>query len=125
MRQAGVLAAAGLVALRDNVERLAEDHANARLLAERVAGIEGLRIDPRGVQTNIVIFTVEVDGFTAHDLAGRWKEEGVLALALDDARVRAVTHYDVDRRQVVSACDSLGRIVAGVRRAGREKGTGP
>jgi len=125
MRQAGVLAAAGLVALRDNVARLAEDHANARLLAERVAGLDGLRIDPRSVQTNIVIFAVELDGFTAHDLASRWKEEGVLALAIDDARVRAVTHYDVDRRQVDTACDGLARILTGARRARQEKGTGP
>jgi threonine aldolase len=112
MRQAGVLAAAGIVCLRDQVDRLAEDHAHARLLADRVAGTAGLVIDPARVQTNIVIFEVKREGMTAHDLVARWKGEGVLALAIDDTHVRAVTHYEVGHRHVQTACDSLRRIMA-------------
>jgi threonine aldolase len=114
MRQAGVLAAAGLVALRDNVERLAEDHAHARLLAERVAATAGLAIDLARVQTNIVIFEVAGPGLGAPDLVARWKDDGVQALALDDRQVRAVTHYDVGRAGMERACDSLSRIVRGM-----------
>ncbi len=111
MRQAGVLAAAGIVALRDNVSRLAEDHANARLLAERIAGIECLAIDPDRVQTNIVIFEVTGGGLAAQDLVNAWKASGVLALAVDQTRVRAVTHYDVSREQVEDAGERLAAIV--------------
>lgn len=107
MRQAGVLAAAGVIALREHVDRLAEDHAAARLLAERVAGIDGLAIDVVRVQTNIVIFEVVRPGLTAGALVDRWKRAGVLALAIDDRRVRAVTHYDVSAAQVRTACDLL------------------
>jgi len=107
MRQAGVLAAAGIVALKDHVDRLADDHAAARLLAERVAAIEGLAIDVARVQTNIVIFAVERAGLTAAALVERWKRAGVLALAIDDRHVRAVTHYDVSMAQVSTACELL------------------
>ncbi len=112
MRQAGVLAAAGLVALTEQVDRLAEDHANARWIAERIASVAGLLVDPGRVHTNIVIFEVTRRGMTAHDLVGRWKGEGVLALAVDDAHVRAVTHYDVDRDQIEAACAGLERLIA-------------
>jgi threonine aldolase len=112
MRQAGILAAAGIVALTKQVERLADDHANARRLAERIASIPGLGVDPGRVQTNIVIFEVTRGGMTAHDLVGRWKGEGVMALAVDDAHVRAVTHYDVSRDQIEEAGAGLARLLA-------------
>jgi threonine aldolase len=111
MRQAGVLAAAGIVALEENVSRLAEDHANARLLADRVAGIDGLAIDPARVQTNIVIFEVTGGGLTAQDVVTGWKESGVLALTVDRTRVRAVTHYDVSRSQVEDAGERLATVM--------------
>jgi len=111
MRQAGVLAAAGIVALEQGIARLDEDHENARLLARRAARIEGLTIDPARVQTNIVIFEVRVSGMTAPQLVQRWKEEGVLALAIDDRQVRAVTHYDVARAGIERACDVLDSIM--------------
>jgi threonine aldolase len=118
MRQAGVLAAAGLVALRDNVERLAEDHARARRLAERVAAIRGLSIDPALVQTNIVIFEVTPPDLGAPEVVARLKEDGVLALAIGERQVRAVTHYDVGDAGIARACDSLARIVASAARGG-------
>jgi len=111
MRQAGVLAAAGLVALEENVERLAEDHQNALRLAEGISGIRGLSIESARVQTNIVVFEVVGDGITAKEVVGLWKEEGVLALAIDETQVRAVTHYDVDRAGVERALAILAKLM--------------
>lgn len=111
MRQAGVLAACGIVALEENVQRLAEDHARARRLAEAIAAIPGLAVDLARVQTNIVVFRVTGPGITAPEVVRRWKEEGVLALALDDTQIRAVTHYDVGGPGIRRACETLGRIL--------------
>ena len=108
MRQAGVLAAAGLVALQENVERLAEDHDNARRLAEGIAAIPGFSIDPSRVQTNIVLFSVTAGGPRAQDIVDRLGEAGVLALVFDE-QVRAVTHYDVDRAGIDKAIEILRR----------------
>ena len=111
MRQAGVLAAAGIVALLENVDRLVEDHANARRLAEGVAGIKGVAVQVLKVPTNIVLFSVVAPRINAHDVVRLWKEQGVLALAIDDRQVRAVTHYDVDRAGIDRACSKLARIL--------------
>ena len=111
MRQAGVLAAAGIVALKEQVGRLPEDHANARRLAERVAGVPGLEANPERVPTNILIFEVRSGVIDAPALIERWKAKGVLALALDERRVRAVTHYDVDREGIETAADRLQEIM--------------
>ena len=113
MRQAGILAAAGLVSLRDQVERLSDDHANARRLAERIGGIEGLAVDLALVQTNIVIFEVTREGLLAPEVVERWGAGGVLALALNDRAIRAVTHYDVDRLQIDRACAALAAVMSG------------
>jgi threonine aldolase len=114
MRQAGVLAAPGLIALQNQVERLAEDHTNARILAERVSGIEGLAIDLARVQTNIVIFEVALEGLSAGQIVERWGTEGVLALPVSDRSIRVVTHYDVSRRQIEAACDRLEGVVSSI-----------
>ncbi|MFQ5878015.1 MAG: threonine aldolase family protein [Acidobacteriota bacterium] len=111
LRQAGVLAAAGLVALDSQVERLAEDHANARRLAERIGEIAGLAVDLARVQTNIVIFEVTAPGRTARQLVEQWGREGVRALAVGPRRIRAVTHYEVDRGQIEAAAERLRRIM--------------
>jgi threonine aldolase len=96
MRQAGILAAAGIVALTDHVERLAEDHANARRIAEGLAEIEGLGINPERVQTNMIFFSLEKTRFTALQQAMR--SRGILISGRD--RVRIVTHLDVTRDDV-------------------------
>jgi len=111
MRQVGVLAAAGIVALTQMVDRLAEDHRLARRLAERIAGFEGVRIDPRRVETNIVIFEVTAPRTTAAALAERWKAAGVLAMSFDERHLRVVTHYDVTPEQVDAAADRLAAIL--------------
>ncbi len=112
MRQAGVLAAAGIVALRDQVQRLAEDHAMARRLAERVASMAGLAVDVARVQTNILIFEVTTPAITAPQVVERWRAGDVLAMALDDRQIRAVTHYDVRPDQIELAADRLAGILA-------------
>jgi threonine aldolase len=103
MRQAGVLAAACLYALDNHVERLAEDHDNARFLAEGLAELPGVQIDPRSVDSNIVVFAVP----DALGLIGRLHEEGVEVSPLDSRRLRAVTHLDVDRAGVERALEVI------------------
>jgi threonine aldolase len=101
MRQAGVLAAACLVALETMVDRLAEDHAHARMLAEGLANIRGIRIDPARVQTNIVIFEVDpATGWDSARLQQALAARGVL-LSLSGARLRAVTHYHITRADIM------------------------
>ena len=116
MRQAGILAAAGIVALQENIPRLAEDHQNARRLGERIAALPGLEIDLSTLETNIIVFRVRLSGFPAPKLVEQWKTEGVLALPLDDTQVRAVTHYDVSREQVDFAGDRLESVLRSVGR---------
>lgn len=107
MRQAGVLAAAGLIALEQMPARLAEDHANARFLAERIAEAPGLRIDPGCVQTNIVIFDVSGTGLSAPEWVARMKQRGVLLNAVSPTAVRIVTHCNVDRAACERAMEAI------------------
>lgn len=97
MRQAGVLAAAGLVALEETPERLHIDHENARFLANALSEMPGIRIDPAKVVTNILIFEVAGPGITAAEISKRLAAREVLASAMSPTAVRMVTHYDVDR----------------------------
>jgi threonine aldolase len=96
MRQAGIIAAAGIVALTEMVDRLAEDHANARRLAEGMAQIEGLVVDPTMVRTNIVFFDIADRKISGTQLAARLAAEGVGLLALGPYRLRAVTHHGIE-----------------------------
>ncbi len=105
MRQVGTVAAAGIVALETMVARLQEDHATARALAERLAAVPWLAIDPTTVETNIVIVTLR-EG-TAESLLPRLAEVGVLATAFGPRRVRFVTHHGVERRHVDEAAARL------------------
>jgi threonine aldolase len=112
MRQAGILAAAGLYALEHNVDRLAEDHANAALLAERLANAKGFDIDPATVETNIVIFGLGTGAPDAETFVARAKEQGVFLNSVAARRVRAVTHLDVSRAQVEDAAARLAALIA-------------
>ena len=107
MRQVGVLAAAGLVALETLVPRLAEDHANARLLAEALLGRPGVRVGP--VQTNIVAAVLET--LNAADVAKALAAEGVLASVMDPRTLRLVTHADVSRSDCERAAAALARVM--------------
>jgi threonine aldolase len=108
LRQAGIVAAAGIYALDHNVERLTEDHENARVLAEGIAELRGASIDPALVETNIVIFEVDDPaGVVAALLA-----EGVEMTQMGPGRIRAVTHMDVDRAGVERALEALRKVLA-------------
>jgi threonine aldolase len=111
MRQAGVLAAAGLLALEDTPKKLAEDHANARFLACEVAKIPGIAIDPALVETNIVIFDVSGTGKTPVEISAGLKAKGVLMNGINDRMVRGVTHYDVSRADCKVAAEMLAAVV--------------
>ena len=112
MRQSGIVAAAGIYALDHHVERLAEDHENARLLADGLAGVEGLTIDPEMVETNIVIFEVE----DAPALEAALLERGIDIGAVGRRLMRAVTHLDVDRSGVERALAAMPEAVARIGR---------
>ncbi len=117
MRQAGILAAAGLIALEEGPKRLADDHANARLLAEALESTRGVSIDLAAVETNIVVFRLAA-GQGAADLAKRLKARGVLAGAFGPDAIRLVTHRDVSRDQCIDAAEILTEeIEAGSRTA--------
>ena len=111
MRQSGILAAAGLYALDNNIGRLAEDHANARVLAERLADTP-VEIDLATVQSNIVIFRVPEPLPDAATVVRRAQEHGVLVSAFAAHTVRAVTHLNVDAEQCRHAADVLTKAVA-------------
>jgi threonine aldolase len=112
MRQVGVLAAAGLIALEDMPGRLPEDHANARFFAEGLAHIPGIAADASRVVTNIVVFDVGATGVAAPEVSARLKAESVLLNAIDDRLMRAVTHFDVDRAACAGALEALGRVLS-------------
>ena len=121
MRQAGVIAAAGLVALEENRERLAEDHEHARLLAEALAELPGVEIDLARVRTNIVVFGVGPELFggalpggrdPVDELLGRLKDRGVLGVRISETRGRLVTHRDVSRGQVERAVEAIRGLAA-------------
>lgn len=112
MRQAGIIAAAGVYALQHHVERLSDDHANASRLAEVLAALPGVSLDPATVETNIVIFeltgTLDAAGFVERLLA-----QGVRMGAMGSRTVRAVTHLDVDRGKIERAIEAARSVLAG------------
>ncbi len=107
MRQAGVLAAAGLIALEEMPKRLGEDHANAKYLANELSKIPGVRLDPEKVQTNIVIFDIGESGIVSSELSRSLRANGVLMNGVTATTMRAVTHYDVSRSDCEQAVDVL------------------
>jgi threonine aldolase len=112
LRQVGVLAAAGLVALEESPPRLAGDHANARFLAEGFARVEGVQIDLKRVATNIVVFDVTGTGFAPAAISVQLKRRGVLINAINERQLRAVTHYDVTREECAQALEAFAEAVS-------------
>jgi threonine aldolase len=113
MRQAGVLAAAALVALEKSPPRLHIDHENANALAEGLAKVPGIRLDPKEVVTNIVIFDVSGTGLTSAEVTEKLKAQGVLANGISPTAMRMVTHCDVDRAACLRAVEILEHIALG------------
>ena len=112
MRQVGVIAAAGIVALEQMVDRLAEDHENARALAAGLPGLPGIRVEEVPVRTNIVYFNVERSDMDAAHLTARLKEQGVWMLPLGPRRIRAVTNYHVTAADIEAALVACRAISA-------------
>jgi threonine aldolase len=113
MRQAGVLAAAGLIALEEHPALLGRDHENARWLAGELAKIPGIAIDPKKVETNILIFDVSGTGLSSSDFSTRLKSHGVLFNGINAREMRIVTHYDVDRAACEQALAAIEQVAAG------------
>jgi len=111
MRQAGVLAAAGIIALNENVDRLAEDHKNAKRLAVGLSGIKGLTVAVERVQTNLVFFEVTKTGMNADGLSERLDAEGVRVLALGPTKIRAVTHRHIGSEDIDQALSIITRVM--------------
>jgi threonine aldolase len=110
MRQVGVIAAAGLIALEESPKSLHIDHENARALAEAIANLKGVKIDPEKVVTNIVIFDVSNAPVSAADICAQLKEQNILASPFGNS-IRMVTHYDVSRRDIEVTINRLGKII--------------
>lgn len=110
MRQVGIIAAAGVIALESMVERLADDQANARRLARELAAIPGVLINPESVQTNIVVW--EMDGIAAPEFAQRLREQGLLVTTLGPTRLRMVTHYGIERADIDEALERIQSSLA-------------
>lgn len=111
MRQVGVIAAAGLVALEKMTTRLEEDHANAQLLARGLAEIQGIKIDPERVQTNIVVFDIAETGQPTNVFEAKLKQRGVLASGISAREMRIVTHKDVSRDDCKVALEAIREVL--------------
>ncbi len=110
MRQAGVLAAAGLVALEESPQKIPATHADAKFLADSLAAIDGIAIDPSTVETNIVFFDMSGTGLDNDTFVGGLKNCGVLAMASEPGRIRMVTHLDVDRADCERAVEAVQEV---------------
>jgi threonine aldolase len=115
MRQAGVIAAAGIVALEEMVERLADDHANARRLAEGIANTPGLSVEVGKVKTNIVWFDLVDERLGADEFVAKLAAKGVKLLALGPRRMRVVTHYGIEPADIEAALVAIGQVIGEVR----------
>ncbi len=112
MRQVGILAAACLYALDHHVERLADDHAHAKLLSDQIATLPGLSVDPTTVETNLVWIEVDPRLGSASQVSAKLRAEGVLISALDGQLMRACTHLDVSRDQIIRTIEIIKKVVA-------------
>ena len=117
MRQSGTIAAAGVHALEHHVARMAEDHENAKLFADGIANLPGVRVEQDEIETNMVFFDVSQTGMTAGELHNRLLERGVRIGENDRYRMRMVTHLDVTREQVARAADLVREVVMEASRA--------
>jgi threonine aldolase len=111
MRQSGIIAAAGVYALENNVERLSQDHANARTFATRIAQVPGIDIDVSEIETNLVYFGVSGTGKSGPELSAALKERGIHIGSTGQTTMRAVTHLDVDEKDVITAAQALAEVI--------------
>ena len=110
MRQVGILAAAGIYALDHHMDRLKEDHVNAKRLAMGIKNFKGVSIRPDDVETNIVIFDISGSGMTGPELTEAMKKEGVLIHAFGKTQIRLVTHLDVNKEDIETALKAFAKV---------------
>ena len=103
----GFLAAAAQYAVDHNVQRLAEDHRNARLLAEGISSLPGISVDLKTVQTNIIYIQVDQSRISAHEIVKALNKKNILILALGSSRIRAVTHLNVSREEILQSIEAF------------------
>ena len=113
MRQTGIIAAPGIIALEQMVDRLDEDHKNARRLAQGIARIPGLSIDVEGIKTNILYFNLVSKGLTADEFITRLDQKGVKCLCTGPASFRMVTHYGIYPEDIDRALECMGEAMKG------------
>jgi threonine aldolase len=113
MRQAGIIAAGAIYALQQNINRLHEDHKNASLFADRIASIPGFNIEPKSVQTNIVVVDVSQTGKSADEIITYLQPRGVLLTDMGSTAIRGVTHLDVSSEQVLEAANIMVKSLSG------------
>lgn len=113
MRQAGIWAAAGIVALNEMIERLDDDHRNAKRLAEGLSDIPGIKTDPSVVETNIVFFELTSDKITPQALAAGLKQNGIIIGSGPSRRIRMVTHYGIESEHIAKAIAAFAKVMAG------------
>lgn len=114
LRQAGILAAAGVYALDHHVDRLCEDHANARRFAELIADCPGIKVEPTVIPSNMVYIDVSATGLSSAELNQKLEAQGVRLSAIDASRLRAVTHLDVSREQIEEGASVLRRTLESI-----------
>jgi threonine aldolase len=110
MRQAGIIAASGIIALEKMVDRLKSDHDNARTLGEKISKIHGIIINPETIQTNMVIFQLD-DRIDGNDFLEQLKTRGILALSMSRNTIRFVTHHGIERTQIEKTAAAIEEIL--------------
>ncbi|UCE16632.1 MAG: low-specificity L-threonine aldolase, partial [Candidatus Bathyarchaeota archaeon] len=116
MRQAGIVAAPGIIALEKMVDRLRDDHRNARVLAEKLAKTEGISVNLETVQTNIVIFDVSDLGVTSAEFVQKLSEHGVKSLPREETTIRMVTHRGIEREDIEYTMEAIDKVVNSIRK---------
>ena len=116
MRQSGMIAAAGVYALNHNIDRMKDDHENARFLAKLLVDIPGVAVPDKNIETNMVFFDVSGTGMSAAEVSSRLLDRGVKIGATSETRLRAVTHLDVNRDHVTAAAEALASVCHGENR---------
>ena len=116
MRQAGIIAAPGIIALEKMIDRLEDDHRNARLLAEGLAKMEGIKVDMKTVQTNMVMFDVEGLGVEAEVFRNKLREHGVLTGNISKTRIRMVTHRGIEKEDIEKALAAIEQTIKELRK---------
>jgi len=112
MRQAGILAAAGIIALDNMIERLEEDHKNARILGEGLAGISGIKVDLATIQTNMVYFDIQESSMDTFQFLPKLVEYNILGSPRPPTKVRLVTHYGINEDDIYATIKAIKEIVS-------------